>query len=320
MSNKPRINAFCDAGCKWETVHKADFMKSASHVPVLVNADGNYYLEKGKEYKIFAPKDASGQFTCGVNFVYQTGGAADVTAYKLTHENEDKYAESFVFKILDASLNATADTITLIYEIAGIRYEETIGSGSESYSLLTENYLYISNASAVYLFNSDATITAKDGADGKDGEVTTEQLNEAVSEAVSEITPSSIGALQSSDLLTKVYPVGSVYMSTNSTSPASFLGGSWTRIQDKFLLSAGSSYSAGSTGGSADAVVVSHNHAVSGHAYVNNNDTGNTDLGMSVYKTYISGADATVTQTVGESGAGKNMPPYLAVYVWKRTA
>lgn len=40
-------------------------------------------------------------------------------------------------------------------------------------------------------------------------------------------------------LLTKIYPVGSIYISTNSISPASFLGGSWTQITGQFLLAAG---------------------------------------------------------------------------------
>ena len=66
-----------------------------------------------------------------------------------------------------------------------------------------------------------------------------------------------------SDLLDLVYPVGSIYMSVNNTSPETFLGGEWTRIKDKFLLSAGDTYTGGSSGGSSDAVVVSHTHPVS---------------------------------------------------------
>ena len=48
-----------------------------------------------------------------------------------------------------------------------------------------------------------------------------------------------------------VYPVGSIYMSVNSTSPATLFGGTWTQIQDTFLLAAGSTYAAGATGGEA---------------------------------------------------------------------
>ena len=68
-----------------------------------------------------------------------------------------------------------------------------------------------------------------------------------------------------------IYPVGAIYISVNSTSPGTLFGGSWERIQDRFLLSAGSSYSAGSTGGSATHTLTasempSHTHTFTGTA------------------------------------------------------
>ena len=127
------------------------------------------------------------------------------------------------------------------------------------------------------------------------------------------------------ELLEKVYPVGSIYMSINDNSPENFLGGTWERIEDKFLLSAGTSHTAGSEGGSADAVVVSHTHNLS---YIKSGTGGITSDGTMVQKGYAGDDwgnastttnDSTLT-TVGEDGTGKNMPPYLAVYMWKRTA
>ena len=54
------------------------------------------------------------------------------------------------------------------------------------------------------------------------------------------------------DLLNKVYPVGSIYMSAVNVSPASFLGGTWQAIeQGRMLMAAGSSWQAGTTGGAA---------------------------------------------------------------------
>ena len=58
------------------------------------------------------------------------------------------------------------------------------------------------------------------------------------------------GSLKS-DLLNMVYPVGSIYMSAVNVSPASFLGGTWQAIeQGRMLMAAGSSWQAGTTGGS----------------------------------------------------------------------
>lgn len=120
-------------------------------------------------------------------------------------------------------------------------------------------------------------------------------------------------------------PVGNIYLSTSSTSPAGTFGGTWERIKDKFLLAAGDTYSAGATGGSADAVVVSHKHnGITWNDETpltldnNSSTTGNT-YRIAYGRTSKTQA-AINTPSVGVSGTGKNMPPYIAVYVWKRVS
>jgi len=73
---------------------------------------------------------------------------------------------------------------------------------------------------------------------------------------------------QLQDTASKLYPVGSVYISFSSTSPASLFGGTWTRLKDRFLLANGDTYPADSTGGSATKTIStsnmpSHTHTVS---------------------------------------------------------
>lgn len=124
------------------------------------------------------------------------------------------------------------------------------------------------------------------------------------------------------------YPIGSIYISTRSVSPASLFGGTWSRIKDRFILAAGDTYAAGATGGSADAVAVSHDHnvtAVGESAIVSLYSGSGTSYGVKLSSTTeskftdTSFAGRLKTNTVGESGVGKNMPPYLAVYMWQRT-
>ena len=62
--------------------------------------------------------------------------------------------------------------------------------------------------------------------------------------------------------LLDIYPVGSIYMSVNSTSPATLFGGTWAAIENTFLVAAGSSYTAGSTGGAA-----THTHSTPNHTH-----------------------------------------------------
>lgn len=123
-----------------------------------------------------------------------------------------------------------------------------------------------------------------------------------------------------------VYPVGAIYMSTVETNPSTLFGfGTWERIQDTFLLAAGSTYSAGSTGGEAthtltEGEIPAHRHMITypnaggpyGDAAIGYPESSNTK------KTWM--AEMCKTESVGGGTAHNNMPPYLAVYVWKRTA
>ena len=76
----------------------------------------------------------------------------------------------------------------------------------------------------------------------------------------------------------RVYPVGSIYMSMNSTSPATLFGGTWVQLPNKFLLGASSTYAAGTTGGEATHKLTtnempSHNHIVGAHSHGLNSHT-----------------------------------------------
>nr|WP_289698176.1 hypothetical protein [Enterocloster clostridioformis] len=83
------------------------------------------------------------------------------------------------------------------------------------------------------------------------GETTIQNIDSAVKDALDAKT---LGSL--------LYPVGSVYISVNATNPGTVFGGTWVQIKDQFLLAAGTKYAAGSTGGSADAIIPEHTHAI----------------------------------------------------------
>lgn len=139
-----------------------------------------------------------------------------------------------------------------------------------------------------------------------------------------------------SALLDKLYPVGCIYQSASSTSPASFLGGTWERIKDRFILAAGDTYAAGSTGGEA-----THTHDVSGNAAigVTQNTTAYDSSGAKLSDEFPTGLFAhtheydsvfdrnnafystmSCIKTKGSANKQSNMPPYVAMYVWKRIA
>lgn len=137
-------------------------------------------------------------------------------------------------------------------------------------------------------------------------------------------SPSGGGGVDVSTVLDKVYPVGSIYMSVNSTNPKTLFGGTWVQIKDRFLLAAGTTYKAGATGGEAAHTLTasempSHNHAVyyPNAGAADHSAPGNYPDGPSDSTYYAIGS---YTSSAGGGTAHNNMPPYLSVYVWKRTA
>jgi len=167
------------------------------------------------------------------------------------------------------------------------------------------------------------------------------------------------------EIVNLIYPVGSIYMSVNSTSPATLFGGTWEQLKDRFLIGTGDSYSNGATGGSAtDSVTLSssnlpahthtigsttasqgsHSHDVytyiksggavgigkdygtSGNRLMTNTDeTRTTTTSLSYSGSTTPAITVTAPTKTGSTGSTTafsvdTMPPYLAVYMWKRTA
>ena len=170
-----------------------------------------------------------------------------------------------------------------------------------------------------------------------------------------------------------IYPVGSIYMSVNNTSPATLFGGTWTQLQNQFLLGAGSigennnstwgeienislSYTAGDTGGSLTQTLTENNCPIHQHTiygfdsdevvrgygamflssqggsdnnivlYYTNNGTDTPKWYSGVFNKSFNNARTWSTNQDGETtsyggtDAHNNVPPYIAVYMWERTA
>ena len=147
-----------------------------------------------------------------------------------------------------------------------------------------------------------------------------------------------------------IYPVGSVYINaTSSSNPATLLGfGTWEAFgAGRMMVGLNASDAlfdtAEETGGSKDAIVVSHTHTATstssvsdpGHAHtLGNNASSALGGGSSLVigqntggalntlsaSTGITVSTATTNASTGSSGTNANLPPYIVVRMWKRTA
>ena len=143
-----------------------------------------------------------------------------------------------------------------------------------------------------------------------------------------------------------LYPVGSIYTNSSvSTNPGTLLGfGTWIafgagRVMVGFNASNSLFDTAEETGGSADAIAVSHTHTATStvtdptHRHDSFGTAGgalstgllqpSTSSSNGNYKTEFASTGVTVATTVnsaGSSGTNANYQPYITVYMWKRTA
>lgn len=124
-------------------------------------------------------------------------------------------------------------------------------------------------------------------------------------------------------ILDYIYPVGSIYMSYSHYDPASMFGGTWERIENAFLWGTDASGTIGQTGGEKTHTLTvselpSHSHTIS----VANTASG--DLAAANKIRYNGSATSYLgtlsTNTQGSGEAHNNMPPYIQVSIWRRTA
>lgn len=120
-----------------------------------------------------------------------------------------------------------------------------------------------------------------------------------------------------------LWPVGSIYMSMVNTNPSTYFGGTWVRIEDRFLLAATNpsastvKYAVGSLGGEETHTLTvdempSHSHTIT---YYRNSGTNGGD-----YNVMQADSGTNNSGSTGGGAAHNNMPPYIAVYMWRRTA
>lgn len=160
-------------------------------------------------------------------------GANSVTSTKIADKNvtEAKLADAVVTKLNKSGLESVPDPLTI--------------------ASLTVSTSLTMPANAVKTANiTDHSVTKSKI---QDGCVSEDKLAENVVEKLNK-TGGGI-------TLDAVYPIGSVYISFNATSPETLFGfGKWSKIEGRFLFASDSSHASGTTGGSNDAVVVSHTH------------------------------------------------------------
>lgn len=213
--------------------------------------------------------------------------SAIVSAITKINDDNNKYdsIKTEVINARDTTVSRSQETITAINNAKSLISEATSKNTTLSNTIKTATTTNTTLQSSI-----------------TEGKNVTANIKEAVEKVLDAKT---VGNL--------VYPVGSIYVSVNSVNPGTIFGGTWEQIKDRFILAAGDAYAAGSTGGSADAVIPTHTHTItasSGSSGAHTHTTSGTAASNGAHTHTVSGTGAsagahthTVSGTAASAGA-----------------
>ena len=262
-----------------------------------------------------------------------------ITALSVRRSNQDGTENDqgeYVQVTFSAKITALNNKNTATYKV---RYkkstatsftEATITAQTGKYTVTNASYIFAADSSSSF----DVEVTATDdfGTDVRTTSVSTaftlmnwgtDGTSMGIGKVAEKANTLQIGlnveflGKVSGAIFDAIYPVGSIYLAYNHTNPATLFGGTWTRIQNAFLWATPSTGTIGQTGGEREVTLTAaqmpkHNH---GGTY--------TNAGAARTHAWLASNGSAMGYDTVDAGSGQahnNMPPYIQVSVWRRTA
>lgn len=163
MSKYPKIYGFCDAGCKWETVHMEDFHKAAYMVPI-AEMDGLFFLECGNAYRIKKTTEIESSeygFKLSVRFVIDEAGTTkNIDSDYIDISADGAYKPHITVRPFRAYESETG-YLTFVLDIDGeIRSLPVYSIADSNYEAIVSAYVIVTDAEECYRINESAEILA----------------------------------------------------------------------------------------------------------------------------------------------------------------
>jgi len=251
--------------------------------------------------------------------------------------------------VLEAAADLTGITVSATTGAAGSSATATVtgGTGGQPYNIAFKIPRGNTGATPNLTIGTVETVSSADQASASiSGTTANPKLNlslprgvdgtGSVSKVMNVSPDNTTHDVPAEQLFNKIYPIGAIYISTSSTDPGTLFGGAWAPIKDRFLLAAGDTYAAGATGGAAENTVDFSNGAAkigygnNPYNYIAIDGTGESFTDISHVGQISANWTDSIPSGLQTNGAGmakltgtqalNNLPPYLAVYVWQRTA
>lgn len=302
--------------------------KATTYTPVALTDIAKTYTVTNKSY-IF-PADSSSSYDIEVEAADDLSSAIRATsastAFTLIHLGADGQSLGFC-KLAErpGAIDVGSNMYLNGHAIYGAHGMLDTRSTNQPPSWYMENYVNGSvwefKELAVVGFTSPASkygpmetiIPWRDASGGLPRQITYEGRNRWTRIAT---TVDTWGAWQSDALL--AYPVGSIYIAYNHTNPGTLFGGTWERLQNAFLWAAAANGTIGQTGGESTHTLTVNELPAHSHGSVYSQHAAGTK--SQAWYTTAGTALAYGAVSTGGGAAHNNMPPYIQVSIWRRTA
>ena len=279
---------------------------------------------------IRGPQGPKGEKGNGIDSV--NGQIGDVV---LTYEDVGALPDTYIPPV--TKVNSKTGEVTLTYEDVGAlpnTYVAPVTSVNTKTGAVQLTYSDVNAAAANHTHTAaDVGALAASGTAADSSKLGGKSANEYALKTDTAPDSSKLSGKTLAEIMLTLYPVGTIYISASATSPASLFGGTWESIGGRFLLGADTTYTAGSTGGEANHTLTVNEMPKHRHIFPYKVDWGSKN-GLGSYQAmltegtiYDTGTDGYTgkwhsyqTQYSGDDLPHNNMPPYLAVYMWKRVS
>lgn len=281
-------------------------------------------------------RTATASYTMKVQ-AYALPSVPRLTVHRCDADGSENEQGEYIRAVFDASITSLSSKNTARYVL---RYKKSTENSYTEIPFADLNNVYAVNGKT-YIFEADSSHSYDVEAEATDRHGTTTRSTSAstaftlmnwgadgTSMAIGKVAEKAstlqlaldvefIGKVAGT-IFDAIYPVGSIYMAYNHTNPGTLFGGTWQRLTGGFLWASQASDIIGQTGGEKTHTLTvnempKHTH---GGTYTNAG-TSRTHGWLASGTGTAMGFDAV---EVGGGAAHNNMPPYIQVSIWRRTA
>lgn len=286
-------------------------------------------------------RSGSASYTMNVQ-AYNLPSISKLTVQRCDEDGTENEQGDYIKAIFSAAITALGNKNTATYKL---KYKKSTASSfttvtltalANTYTLTDSEYIFAADSNSSYDVEIEAadrhgTATRATSAStaftlmnwGKDGtSLAIGKVAEKANTLQIALDVEFIGKVTGA-IFDAIYPVGSIYIAYNHTNPGTLFGGTWTRITNRFLWATTASGTIGQTGGEqtvtlTEAQMPVHDHNVSVASTASGSNAASNKIR---YNNDASGYIGNIaTESAGGGEAHNNMPPYIQVSIWRRTA